>query len=434
MISGIIFTILLLSGGYLFYKNVSKIRRNVLLGKPIDRTDHSSERWKLMTLVAIGQSKMVVRPVAGIMHILLYAGFVIINIEVIEIVIDGIFGTHRMLSFLGSFYNFLIASFECLALGVIVGCIVFLIRRNVIKLKRFMSKELDGWPRSDANYILITEILLMSAFLLMNCSDFILQGRGQEHYIQAGSFPVSSMLLPLLSGISNNALVMIERISWWFHIIGIIAFLNYLPYSKHFHILLAFPAVYFSNLRPKGAFNNLTSVTNEVKLMLDPSAAVPPAPETPLKFGAKDVLDLNWKQLMDAYTCTECGRCTSSCPANQTGKLLSPRKILMDTRDRLTEVGKNIDANGSFVDDGKSLLGNYITEEELWACNTCNACTEACPVNLDPLSVIMDLRQFLVMEQSNAPSALNGMFTNIENNGAPWQFSPADRLNWASED
>jgi ferredoxin len=434
MISSIIFIILLASGAFLFYKNVAKIRRNVLLGKEINRSDNSSERWKLMSLVAIGQSKMVVRPVAGIMHILVYAGFVIINIEVIEIIIDGIFGTHRILSFAGPLYDFLIGSFEFLGLGVIIGCVVFFIRRNIIQLKRFMSKELNGWPRSDANYILITEILLMSAFLMMNSADFLLQGRGFDHYIAAGSFPVSSIISPLFASMSSESLVMLERVCWWFHIIGIMAFLNYLPYSKHFHILLAFPAVYFSNLKPKGAFNNLTSVTNEVKLMLDPNAAIPPPPETPLKFGAKDVLDLNWKQLMDAYTCTECGRCTSSCPANQTGKLLSPRKILMDTRDRLTEVGKNIDINGSFVDDGKSLLGNYISEEELWACNTCNACTEACPINLDPLSVIMDLRQYLVMEQSNAPAALNGMFTNIENNGAPWQFSPADRLNWASED
>ena len=435
MISSIIFIILLASGAFLFYKNVAKIRRNVLLGKEINRSDNSGERWKLMSLVAIGQSKMIVRPTAAIMHILVYVGFVIINIEVIEIMIDGIFGTHRVLSFAGPLYDFLIGSFEFLGLGVIIGCVVFFIRRNVIHLKRFMSKELDGWPRSDANYILITEVLLMSAFLMMNSADYLLQGRGYDHYIAAGSFPISSMISPLFASMSDASLVMLERGCWWFHIIGIMAFLNYLPYSKHFHILMAFPAVYFSNLKPKGAFNNLASVTNEVKLMLDPNAAIPPPPETPLKFGAKDVLDLNWKQLMDAYTCTECGRCTSNCPANQTGKLLSPRKILMDTRDRLTEVGKNIDLNnGTFVDDGKALLGNYISEEELWACNTCNACTESCPINLDPLAVIMDLRQYLVMEQSNAPAALNGMFTNIENNGAPWQFSPADRLNWASED
>lgn len=434
MISSIIFIILLASGSFLFYKNVAKIRRNILLGKEINRNDNSGARFSLMALVAIGQSKMVVRPVAGIMHILVYVGFVIINIEVLEIIIDGIFGTHRVLSCMGGLYNFLIGSFEFLGLGVIIGCVVFFIRRNIIKLKRFMSNELNGWPRSDANYILITEILLMSAFLIMNSTDYLLQNAGAEHYISAGSFPVSSIIAPLFSGLDNHSLIMLERGCWWFHIIGIIAFLNYLPYSKHFHILLAFPSVYFSNLKPKGEFQNLESVTNEVKLMLDPAAIVPLPSDAPLKFGAKDVFDLNWKQLMDAYTCTECGRCTSSCPANITGKLLSPRKILMDTRDRLTEVGKNIDANGGkFVDDGKALLGSYISEEEIWACNTCNACTEACPINLDPLSVIMDIRQFLVLEQSSAPASLNGMFTNIENNGAPWQFAQADRLNWANE-
>ncbi len=434
MISNILFLILLSAGAFLFYKNVVKIRRNILLGKDIDRSDNPKERIKLMALVAIGQSKMVVRPVAGILHILVYAGFIIINIEILEIIIDGVAGTHRILSFMGNFYNFLIGTFEILALGVTVGCAIFLIRRNIVKIKRFTSPELQGWPRSDANYILITEILLMSAFFIMNSSDSILQSRSYGHYIQAGTFPISSMLTPLFVNFSSESLVLIERSCWWFHIIGIMAFLNYLPYSKHFHVLLAFPAVYYSNLKPKGSFNNLESVTNEVKLMLDPNAAVPP-PQTPLKFGAKDVFDLTWKQLMDSYSCTECGRCTSVCPANQTGKLLSPRKILMDTRDRLTEVGKNIDShNGTFNDDGKTLLGSYITEEELWACNTCNACTEACPINLDPLSIIMDLRQYLVMEQSSAPAALNSMFSNIENNGAPWQFSPSDRLNWANED
>ncbi|MCC6251530.1 MAG: (Fe-S)-binding protein [Bacteroidia bacterium] len=435
MISSIIFIILLASASYLFYKNISKIRRNILLGKDIDRKDNPKQRWETMAMIALGQKKMVVRPVAGILHIIVYAGFIIINIEVLEIIIDGIFGTHRVFSFAGVLYNFLIGSFEILALGVALGCAIFLIRRNIIKLKRFASKDLDGWPRSDANYILITEILLMTAFLFMNGSDSILQSRGEAHYIQAGSFPVSSMLSPILSGLTNETLIFIERFCWWFHLVGILAFLNYLPYSKHLHILFAFPVTYFSNLKPKGEFQNLETVTNEVKLMLDPSLTPPPPPETPLKFGVKDVFDLTWKQLLDAYSCTECGRCTSVCPANQTGKLLSPRKILMDTRDRITEVGKNIDTNnGTFADDGKTLLGSYITEEELWACNTCNACTEACPVNLDPLSIIVDMRQYLVMEQSSAPAALNSMFTNIENNGAPWQFSPSDRLNWASED
>lgn len=432
-LDNVLFLILLGAGGWLFARNAMRIRRNILLGKEINRKDQPAERWKEVLRIALGQQKMIVKPVAGILHIFIYAGFIIINIEVLEIVIDGIFGTHRVLSFLGGIYNFLIASFEWLALAVLLGCVILLVRRNMLRIARFRSRELKGWPRSDANFILITEILLMGAFLAMNAADSLLQMKGELHYAQAGSFPVSSMLHGLMNGLSIQSLIWIERSCWWFHIIGIVAFLNYLPYSKHLHIILAFPATYFANLNRKGQFNNLDSVTNEVKLMLDPSAVPDPSAPPPVGFGAKDVTDLSWKQLLDAYTCTECGRCTASCPANQTGKLLSPRKILMDTRDRLTEVGAIIDSKGSFEPDGKSLLGNYISEEELWACTTCNACTEACPVNLDPLSVILDLRRYLVMEQSSAPASLNMMFTNIENNGAPWQFSPSDRLNWAKE-
>lgn len=436
MISNIIFIILLGLGIALFTKNVRRIVRNIKLGKDLDRSDNPALRLKTMAKVALGQTKMVVRPVAGIMHIFVYVGFIIINIEVLEIIIDGIFGTHRIFApLLGSFYNFLIASFEWLAFAVLLGCVVFLIRRNVLKLKRFWQKELDGWPRSDANIILITEIALMVAFLTMNSTDAILQARGVDHYISAGSFPVSSIFTNLYSGLSDQSLFMLERSCWWFHIIGILAFLNYIPYSKHFHIFLAFPNVYYSNLDPKGKFTNMASVTNEVKLMLDPSAVVPPVDPNvvPGKFGAKDVTDLTWKNLMDAYSCTECGRCTSSCPANITGKKLSPRKIMMDTRDRLEEVGKNIDKNGISHDDGKTLLNDYITPEELWACTTCNACTEACPVNIDPLSIIVDLRRYLVMEQSSAPAELNNIFNNIENNQAPWKYSPSDRFNWAQE-
>lgn len=429
MILQLLFVLALAGAIWLFYRNVSKIRRNILLGRDLDRSDRSSERWMTMIKVAFGQTKMAVRAVPFIFHFIIYAGFIIINLEVLEIMIDGIFGTHRIFALLlGSLYNVLIGSFEVLALGVWIACVVFFARRNIINLKRFSGTEMTAWPKSDANYILITEVLLMSAFLLMNAADLKLQTLGAEHYINAGSFPVSQYLVNLLPE-NINSLIAIERGMWWFHILGILAFLNYVPYSKHFHIFLAFPNTYFSNLDAKGKFTNMQSVTNEVKAMLDPSF-VPPAVENPGRFGAKDVQDLNWKQLMDAYTCTECGRCTSNCPANQTGKLLSPRKIMMDTRDRLTEVGNNIDKHGKDFKDDKSLLDSYITREELWACTSCNACTEACPVNIDPLSIIMDLRRYLVMEESAAPSSLNAMQTNIETNGAPWKFAASDRTNW----
>ncbi len=433
MIASIIFILLFAAGAALFTVNSRKVIRNIRLGKDVDLSDQPEKRWKIMTLVALGQSKMLSRPIPAILHIFVYVGFVIINIEVVEIIVDGIFGTHRFLSFLGPLYNFLIGSFEILAFLVAFGCAIFLIRRNIIKLKRFVSKDLDGWPRTDANAILITEILLMSAFFTMNACDTLLFNMGSHHYNIAFANPISQFVMPLFSGMSEGSLIFIERSAWWFHIIGIFAFLNYLPYSKHFHILLAFPNVYFSNLNPKGKFTNLESVTNEVKAMMDPSFTPPPAnPDKPMRFGAKDVTDLSWKKLLDAYSCTECGRCTSVCPANITGKLLSPRKIMMSTRDRLVEVGENIDKNGSFVDDSKS-LGSYISKEELWACTSCNACVEACPINIDPLSIIIEMRRYLVMEESSAPTELTGMFTNIENNGAPWQFPPSDRLNWKNE-
>lgn len=391
------------------------------------------KRWMQMAKVALGQSKMVTRPVAGIMHIFIYVGFIIINIEVLEIIIDGIFGTHRVFAPLGWFYDFLIGSFEILAALVLVACIVFLARRNLIKLKRFHQREMTSWPRNDANIILITEIILMSLFLAMNAADFLLQQRGVEQYIKAGSFPVSSLMAGWMNNLADSRLIFIERFCWWMHITGILAFLNYVPFSKHFHIFISFPNTWYASLDAPGKFSNMEQVTNEVKLMLDPSAPAPEPPAAPQRFGAKDVFDLSQKQLMDAYSCTECGRCTSQCPANITGKLLSPRKIMMDTRDRLEEVGKNLDANGEFKDDGKTLLNNYITPEELWACTTCNACVEACPVLINPLSIILDMRRYLVMEESAAPTELNGMFTRLENNGAPWQFSPADRLKWSGQ-
>jgi ferredoxin len=436
MISNLLFFVLLVAGFGFFARSINKIIRNIRLGRDVMINDRPAERWRTMAMVALGQSKMVTRPVAGFFHIIIYVGFIIINIELLEIIIDGLFGTHRVFAGpLGSFYDFLIGSFEILAFGVLLACVVFLSRRNIIRLKRFMSNELKGWPRSDANIILYTEIVLMSLFLFMNAADQILQQRGEAHYVVAGAFPVSSYLTGFLTGMDTPALVAFERACWWLHIIGILAFLNYVPFSKHFHILISFPNTWYSKLDKKGKFSNLESVTTEVRLMLDPSSVAPPSDpgQAPLRFGARDVRDLTWKNLMDAYSCTECGRCTSVCPANLTGKLLSPRKIMMDTRDRLEEVGKNIDLHGKDYDDGKSLLSDYIKPEELWACTTCNACVEACPVNIDPLSIIVDMRRYLVMEQSSAPSELNGMFTKIENNGAPWQFSPADRMNWVNE-
>lgn len=431
MIGQILFLILMLSAAALFTINVRKIIRNISLGRPEERSDRKKERLMVMLKVAFGQSKMTKRPVAAALHFFVYAGFLIINIEVLEIIIDGLSGTHRVFAGMGPIYSFLIGSFEILALLVIVACIVFLIRRNVLKLRRFKGVEMTVWPRSDANYILVAEILLMTALLTMNAADHKLQLMGTVHYVSAGTFPVSGFMNMFLP-VNDSSLILIERGSWWFHIAGIFAFLNYLPYSKHFHILLAFPNTYYSNLKPKGEFTNMSSVTNEVKAMLDPSYIPAPVAEEG-RFGAKDVTDLTWKNLMDAYSCTECGRCTASCPANITGKLLSPRKIMMDTRDRLTEVGRNMDKHGADYQDGKSLLYNYITPEEIWACTTCNACTEACPVNIDPLAIIMDLRRYAVMEESQAPTGLNNMFGNIENNGAPWKYSPADRFNWANQ-
>ncbi|MCQ6958614.1 (Fe-S)-binding protein [Mucilaginibacter aquariorum] len=432
MVGQVIFIIILLGAVYLFGKNVAKVRRNILLGRDTDRSDRPAERWAIMAKVALGQTKMVKRPVAAVMHFFIYVGFVIINLEVLEIMIDGIFGSHRIFSkLLGSLYGLLIGGFEILALLVLVSCVVFLARRNILKLKRFSGIEMTVWPKSDANYILTIEILLMTAFLTMNAADYKLQLLHFGHYVQAGSFPVSEFISPLLPS-GANALANIERGCWWFHIIGILAFLNYLPYSKHFHILLAFPNVYYSNLKPKGEFTDMASVTNEVKAMLNPSF-VPEATEVS-RFGVKDVTDLSWKNLMEAYTCTECGRCTSVCPANITGKLLSPRKIMMDTRDRLVEVGNNIDKHGKDHTDDKTLLDNYITREELWACTTCNACVEACPVNINPLEIITEMRRYMVMEESQAPASLNNMFGNMENNGAPWKYSQADRLNWAEKE
>lgn len=433
IVQQILFVLVSIIAIWFFTKKVKEISRNIKLGRDEDFSDNKSLRWKNVLLLAFGQKKMFKNPLVAVLHFFVYAGFIIINIEVLEIMLDGIFGTHRLFAKpLGSFYTFLINAFEVLAVLVILACAIFLIRRNIIKLKRFISKDLDGWPRSDANYILITEIVLMLLFLTLNTSDRALQLQGNEHYHDTGSFLFSGMISSSLTSISSSNLMVIERTAWWLHIVGIFAFLNYLPYSKHLHIVLAFPNAYYARLEPKGEMKNMPAVQKEVSYAMQPELA-PTDAAPPANFGAKDVFDLSWRNLMDAYSCTECGRCSAACPATQTGKALSPRKIMMDTRDRLEAVGRNINVNKVYKDDGKKLLHNYITVEELRACTTCNACVEECPVSISPLEIILELRRSLVMEESNAPQEWNAMFSNVENNFAPWKFSPDERDKWTQE-
>lgn len=433
----ILFILISIVAIWLFARKVKQITRNIRLGRDEDLSDRPGERWKNVLLLAFGQKKMFRNPTVAVLHFFVYAGFIIINIEVLEIILDGLLGTHRLFAKpLAAFYTFLINAFEILAVLVLAGCLIFLIRRNVLKLKRFISHDLDGWPRSDANYILITEIVLMTLFLTLNASDTLLQSRGLEHYAAypTGNFIISQYLHPVLKGTSNEGLIWVERGCWWLHIVGIFAFLNYLPYSKHLHIILAFPNAYYGKLEPLGKMDNMPGVQKEVLYAMQPELA-PAAGEATAaqRFGARDIMDLSWKNLMDAYSCTECGRCSASCPATQTGKRLSPRKIMMDTRDRMEEIGKIINKNGEFKDDGKSLLHNYISVEELLACTTCNACVKECPVSIAPLDIILELRRFLVMEESNTTPEWAAMFSNVENNFAPWKFSPEERDKWKEE-
>jgi heterodisulfide reductase subunit C len=432
----ILFILLIAVATLLFAKQVRFIRRNINLGRDEDLKDNPALRWRNTLLIALGQKRMFDKPLVALLHFAVYAGFVIINIEILEIILDGIFGTHRLFApYLGGFYSFVINFFEILAFLVLASCVIFLLRRNMVKVRRLNMKELNGWPRSDANYILIFEIVLMSLFLLMNASDKALQIKGFGHYgeVQTTNFWVSGFITPMFAGMNASSLVIIERIAWWLHITGIFVFLNYLPYSKHLHIILAFPNTYFARLMPQGKMSNMPEIQNEVLYAMQPETVPEDAAPEHKKFGAKDVFDLSWKNLLDAYTCTECGRCTEACPANQTGKLLSPRKIMMDTRDRMEAVGKNIERNGSFTDDGKSLLHDYISVEELRACTACQACVQVCPVLIDPLHIINQMKRYLVMEESNAPAEWNGMFSNVENNFAPWKFSPDERAKWAEE-
>lgn len=427
----VLFIIVFTIAVYVFARKVRQIRRNIFLGKSKVIHDHKKERWRNVLLLAFGQKKMFRNWIPAILHFFVYAGFIIINIEILEIILDGLTGKHRMFSpFLGPVYNVLIGCFEVLAVLVIFGCAAFLIRRNILKVKRFQQREMTSWPKSDANYILIMEIILMLLFLTMNTSDRALQLRHAAHYTQTGAFWISGFIAPVFNQTNTGTLIGFERGAWWLHIAGVLFFLNYLPYSKHFHIILAFPNSYYASLEPKGKMSNMPEIEHEVSMMLEPSGNTTDASTPPERFGAKDVPDLSWKNLMDAYACTECGRCTAACPASQTGKLLSPRKIMMDTRDRMEEIGDQINKTGKFEGDGKTLLYDYITPEELWACTTCNACVEECPVSISPLDIILQLRRGMVMDDAKAPAEWNAMFSNIENNQAPWKFSPDDRDKW----
>lgn len=439
IVQQLLFVLVLGITAWLVTRRVLLIRNTIRLGRSEDRTDRPKERLGVMLRVAFGQQKMFDRPIVGLLHFFVYAGFLLINLEVLEIVLDGITGHHRIFApLLGGFYPILIGFFEFLALSVLIGCLIFLIRRNILKVPRLQAtrhREMNGWPALDGNLILTFEVVLMTAILCMNAADLSLQDLGSTHYTSTGEFLISQWVKPLFSGWTEGNLIILERTAWWFHILGIFGFALYLTYSKHLHIVLAFPNTYFSRLIPKGEMHNMPDITKEVKIMLgigEPDSGEPPAEIG--RFGAKDVMDLSWKNLLDAYSCTECGRCTSSCPANITGKKLSPRKIMMDTRDRLEDIGQLMQANdGKFADDGKSLLGDYIQEEELLACTTCNACVQECPILINPLDIILQLRRYKIMDEAQAPSSWNAMFQNLETNQAPWKFSPGDRFNWAND-
>lgn len=432
MISQVVFVLILLFFGWIIRKRILRIRDTIRLGRPVSLTGNKAERWKNVWLVAFGQKKMFSRIVPAVFHFFIYAGFLVINLEVLEFVIDGLVGTHRIFApFLGGTYTLLMNLFELLAVAVLVACVIFLLRRNVLKLPRFWSAEMTSWPRLDANIILIVEILLMVAILTMNAADQILQTR-DANYTSTGRMIFSVALIPFIDSLTTHQLILVERSAWWFHIIGILTFAVYITYSKHLHIFMAFPNTYYAALDPPGKMHNMPVVTREVKTMLGMESSAEGTAE-PGRFGARDVHDLPRTSLLAAYACTECGRCTSECPAHITGKKLSPRKIMMDTRDRLEELGRNM-ANGKPAkEDGKYLLDHYITREEINACTSCNACVQACPVLINPLEIILELRRYVAMEESGSPPAWNAMFQNIETNFAPWKFAAADRANWTKQ-
>lgn len=432
IIQQILFILLLGFSVSLFAKNIHQIRNNILLGRQIQIYGTRTKRWKNVLFLALGQKKMFKNWIPAVLHIFVFSGFLIINVEVLEIILDGITGKHREFKpLLGPTYNILISSFELLAVLVILACSIFLIRRNILRLPRFHKPEMKTWPRTDANIILLVEIALMLLFLTMNCCDLALQTINSPGYIKTGPFLISNLVKPLFSNLNESDLIKLERWCWWLHISGILAFLNYLPYSKHLHILLAFPNTYFRGLEPPGKMNNIPEIQNEAQVLL----GITPIAESSIgksyeKLGALDINDLNWKNLLDAYSCTECGRCTAACPANMTGKLLSPRKIMMDTRDRMEEIGKIIRKQQNSKIQDKTLLFHYISEEELRACTSCGACVEECPISINPLDIIYQLRRYLVLEAAKAPKGWNSMFSNMENNQAPWQYSNEERENW----
>ncbi|HVK97215.1 MAG TPA: (Fe-S)-binding protein [Flavisolibacter sp.] len=441
IVQQILFVILTAAAIWLFVKKAKFIRRNINLGHDVNFEPHP-DRWRNMFLMAFGQKRMFDKPLVGLLHFIVYAGFIIINIEILEIILDGVFGTHRLFApTLGGFYSFVINFFEILAFLVLASCVIFLIRRNVVKVRRLNIQELTmGWPRKDANYILIFEIVLMTLFLTMNASDKALQLKGYGHYADVETnFFVSGFITSLFTDFNTTTLLALERSAWWLHIAGIFVFLNYLPYSKHLHVILAFPNTYYSWLKPQAKMDNMPAIQQEVLYAMQSETIPADASQVETqnlsskRFGAQDVFDLSWKNLLDAYSCTECGRCTQACPANQTGKVLSPRKIMMDTRDRMEIVGTNIDKNGTFTDDGKALLHDFITTEELWACTSCQHCVQACPVLINPLDIINQLKRYLALEESNQPQEWNSMYSNIENNFAPWKFSPDERDAWVQE-
>ena len=433
MLPSILFLLVAGVSGWFAFKGFSRVRRNILLGKDEPTTGDNATRWRNVLLVALGQQKMFKNWIPAVLHLFIYVAFVVTQVELLEIFVDGVFGTHRFFApFLGGLYTFIISSIEVLSVLAFVATIAFLTRRNILRLPRFQKPELKGFPLRDANLILLGEIILITGIFCMNGGDKVLQARGVEHYHLTGDFAVSTWLGPLLFGhLSDTSVIGIERFGWWLHLATVFGFLCYLPYSKHLHIILAFPNTWYARLSVRGQMENMPEIQKEVRIMMGLEQPDPNAPADLPEFGANDVFSLSWKNVLQAYSCTECGRCTAACPANLTGKKLSPRKVMMDVRDRAEEIGYHLDSqkfSRENYDDGKSLF-DRITPEEIHACTTCNACVEACPVLINPLDIILQLRRHEILTQSAGPAEWLPMFNAIENAGAAWAMSEA-REGW----